>query len=403
MRLTYDQARAEITALIADVESFVSAVLSGRLSNTQPDSERVDLRPLLLGDTLALQVVAHGSGKAATTNHDWGAVPEVVEKLLDQGFANVTVTTTSQVWQCRVTRKRVALVHTQERTSEQRLEHDRVKARMLAPDEPLLIAVGISTSDGRIKASKHDKFRQIDDFLRVLAATVDKAIESGHLDVPSPQRPLRIVDLGCGHAYLTFAAYAWAERVRGWPARVMGVDRRVDSVQRNQSLAAQTGAMGMEFVVGDIADTPGLKAGAPDVVLALHACDTATDDALAWAVREKAAIILAAPCCHHDLQQQFERAPEPWTVLTKHGIVRERLLDLVTDSLRAAILREWGYRTDLFEFVSGEHTPRNIMLRAVRTGYSAEGSAAEREQLATMLGVEPALLQRLRDSAHKPM
>ena len=396
MRLTYDQARAEIAALIADAETLVSAVFSGRLSNTQPGSDRVDLRPLRLGDSLALQVVEQTGQQVATANQDWAAARGVVEEVLARGFANVTVTTTSQLWQCRFTRKRVALVHTEAQSSRQRLEHDRVKARMLPADEPLLVAVGISTEDGRVKASKQDKFRQIDDFLRVLAASVDKAIEAGHLDAPSAARPLRIVDLGCGHAYLTFAAYAWAQRVRGWPALVVGVDRRLESVQRNRALAEQTGAAGMQFVVGDIADTPGLDAGAPDVVLALHACDTATDDALAWAVRERAAIILAAPCCHHDLQRQFQQAPEPWGVLTRHGIVRERLLDLATDSLRAAILREWGYRAELFEFVSGEHTPRNIMLRAVRTGHVAADALGEREQLAQMLGVEPALLQRLR-------
>ena len=396
MRLTYDQARAEVGALVADAEALVSAVFSGRLSNTQPGSDRVDLRPLRLGDTLALQVVERDGAKVTTSNHDWATARGVVDAVLAHGFANVTITTTSQVWQCRFTRKRVALVHTQQQSSQQRLEHDRVKARMLPPDEPLLVAVGISTHEGRIKASKQDKFRQIDDFLRVLATTVDKAIESGHLEVPSEQRPLRIVDLGCGHAYLTFAAYAWAQRVRDWPTTVVGVDRRLDSVKRNQTLAEDTDAAGMEFLVGDIADTSGLDAGSPDVVLALHACDTATDDALAWAVREKAAIILAAPCCHHDLQRQFQQPPEPWAVVTRHGIVRERLLDLVTDSLRAAILREWGYRTDLFEFVSGEHTPRNIMLRAVLTGHMVAEAAGEREELARTLGVEPALLQRLR-------
>lgn len=398
MRLTLAEATTEITRRICDVNSLVGAVFSGRLSNASPNAERIDVRFVNLGRGTVMQVVMRSSAQATTMNHPLDAAVAVTQELINQGFAHVTITSRTEKWQCRFTRKRIALVHVEEGLSEPRLHHDAVKNRMLSVSHPLLRAVGIADQEGKLKPSKTDKYRQIDDFLRVLAATMDKAFDAGQLPQPSADRPLNIVDLGCGHAYLTFAAYAWATDVKGWPVQVMGVDRRVDSLRRNQELATRVGAHGMSFIAADIADAPFVGGETPHVVLALHACDTATDDALAWAVRHKAHIVLAAPCCHHHAQSQSAMTPEPWSLLARHGIVRERLLDLITDSLRAAVLRERGYRSDLFEFVGGEHTPRNIMLRAVKTGVRNLGARDERVELSKMWGIEPALLTRLGDS-----
>jgi hypothetical protein len=182
--------------------------------------------------------------------------------------------------------------------------------------------------------------------------------------------------------------------------RLTGVDLRADSRERNTALAAELGwAENVEFVAGAILDAP--VPPPVDVVLALHACDTATDDALAQAVRWRAPVVLASPCCHHDLQRQMKEAgsPAPYGLVSRHGILRERLGDVLTDALRAALVRQEGYRVDVLQFVAAEHTPRDTMLRAVRTDSPAGDAeaAAEYDELAKSWGVTPYLQTLLSD------
>jgi len=193
------------------------------------------------------------------------------------------------------------------------------------------------------------------------------------------------VDLGCGNAYLTFAAHSYLTRVRGLPVRMVGVDVKEQSYRHNTEVAERLGIAGsMSFLQGDIGSVT--LDEAPDVVLALHACDTATDDALARAVLWDASLVLAAPCCHHDVAAQLRRAPTPapYTLLTRHGILRERFADTLTDALRASVLRLMGYRVEVIEFVESQHTPRNTLLRATRTG--AAPSAGVREEFDDLVG-----------------
>jgi SAM-dependent methyltransferase len=208
-----------------------------------------------------------------------------------------------------------------------------------------------------------------------------------------------VVDLGCGNAYLTFAAHAFLSRVRRLPVTLLGVDRQPQLVARNNALAEELGLAGsVRFVPGDIGDVA--LDERPDVVLALHACDTATDDALARAVEWEASLVLAAPCCHHDIAAQLRRAPAPapYSLLTRSGILRERFADTLTDAIRASLLRLVGYRVDVIDFVDSKHTPRNTLLRAVRTGSSAPDAArAELDDLTTSWGVHPKLAALLDD------
>jgi SAM-dependent methyltransferase len=272
-------------------------------------------------------------------------------------------------------------------------EHDRVKARLLPEDDPVLRALGISDAHGRVKPSRQAKYRQVEEFLRELAASVDDALASGRI-APTVDRPLQVVDLGCGNAYLTFAAHAWLSRVRGLPVRVVGVDVKQQSRDHNTDVAAQLGVSDeVTFEVSGIDDVE--LAVAPDVVLALHACDTATDDALARGVGWGAALILAAPCCHKDISRQLREQPPPapYAVLIRDGILRERLADTLTDALRAALLRNHGYRVEVVEFVGSEHTPRNTLLRAARTGTPT--GKGEYDELAEAWGVHPKLADLL--------
>jgi SAM-dependent methyltransferase len=256
--------------------------------------------------------------------------------------------------------------------SDGRLSHDRVKQRLLDPGDPLFAVIGGNAA----------KRRQVDAFLRALAATL-----------PSELPPtLRVVDLGCGNAYLTFAAYRYLAG-RGVSVRVVGVDVREDQRVRNTAVAAELGCSDdVTFVAGTISDAE--LPFSPDLVLALHACDTATDEALARAVNWSAKWILAAPCCHHDIAAQLKGrpAPAPFGELTRHAIMRERFADVLTDSLRASLLRLNGYKVDVVEFIDSAHTPRNLMLRARQTG--ATPTPAQRDEydaLITEWGVTPAL------------
>jgi len=372
--------------LILDPDVLVRAVASGRQRGRQPRWRRVELRYVDLKAGRHLQVTAYDATQAHISNHLVGQpAREALDELLDEPFGNWHVETTTEQHAVRVTKKLEALVHTTARQQEVAVErgHDQPKARLLPEDDEVFKVLGLTDKDGRLKPSRQAKFRQVEEFLRQLDAAIADASRSGKLRRPTKARPLRIVDLGCGNGYLTFAAQRFLAEVRGMPVVVTGVDVKEQSRDHNSAVAAklaqEVGGYDADFVVGTI-DGVQLEEQ-PDVVLALHACDTATDDALARAVEWEAPLVLAAPCCHHDIAAQLRRAPTPapYAMLTRHGILRERFADTLTDALRASLLRLVGYRVEVVQFVESQHTPRNTMLRAIRTGNPVRGGSARRE------------------------
>jgi len=407
------RALTRMRGLVLDDQVLLRAVASGRQKGQTPRWRRVELRYVDLKGGRHLQMTAYDDTQAHISNHAGAAAREAVDALLDEPFGNWHVETVTETHQVRVTKKLEAMVHTGDRDtgssaesppdegsgSQQDRGHDRKKPRLLPEDDPVLVAVGISDEQGRIKPSRQAKYRQVEEFLRCLGPAVDDALSSGRLRTPTDQDPLRVVDLGCGNAYLTFAAWAYLSRVRGLPVHVTGVDVKAQSREHNSGLAARLGiGEQMEFVQGDISSAS--LATAPDVVLALHACDTATDDALARAVGWDASLVLAAPCCHHDVAAQLRRAPTPapYSLLTRHGILRERFADTLTDAMRASVLRLAGYRVEVIEFVESQHTPRNTMLRAVRTSGTPQASVRqELDDLVRTWNVHPALADLLAD------
>jgi SAM-dependent methyltransferase len=399
------RALARMRGLLLDDTVLVRAVASGRQKGETPRWRRVELRYVDLKAGRRLQVTAYDETQAHTSNHEPGPdARDAVDALLDEPFGNWHVETTTETHQLRVTKKLEAMVHTSARPEpvpddQEPRAHDRKKPRLLPEDHPVLRAVGIADEQGRVKPSRQAKYRQVEEFLRSLGPAVDDALASGRLRTPTADDPLRVVDLGCGNAYLTFAAHAYLRDVRGLPVHVVGVDVKQQSADHNAAVAEQLGIGDTAtFVVGDIAGAT--LPQPPDVVLALHACDTATDDALARAVTWEAPLVLAAPCCHHDVAAQLRRAPTPapYSLLTRHGILRERFADTLTDAVRAGVLRLVGYRVDVIEFVESKHTPRNTLLRAVRTGAEASPRVrAEYDELVRTWGVHPALAERLHD------
>jgi SAM-dependent methyltransferase len=399
--MTLEEALDRVRGMLLDPGTLVRAVASGRRRGERPTWRRVELRYVDLKAGRHLQVTAYDEAQAHTANHPVGEpAREAVDALLDEAFGNWHVDTTTELHQVRITKKLQALVHTRPREEavEASRGHDRDKDRLLPPDDPALVALGISDREGRVKPSRQAKYRQVEEFLRILDTSLRDAMEQGHLRTPTPEDPLRIVDLGCGNAYLTLAAHRFLAGVRGLPVRLTGVDVKEQSRSHSSALAAELG-IDAEFVVGTIAGAR-LDA-APEVVLALHACDTATDEALARAVEWGAAVVLAAPCCHHDIAAQLRRlpTPAPYAELTRHGILRERFADTLTDALRASLLRQRGYRVDVMQFVESRHTPRNTLLRATRTGGAAAGVREEYDALVAAWGVDPRLADLLGDSA----
>ena len=383
----------EVRALLLDADSLVRAVASGAQRGVAVPWRRAEVRYVDLAAGTRLQVELFDDRQAFTKNHD--DVSAAIAELLGIGFANWHVETTGETVQIRVNRKGRVLVNRSRRTESVEVDraHDRAKERLLPADLPVFGALGLTDAEGRVKPSRQAKFRQIEEFVRALASVVEDAVKTGKLRKPTVEDPWRVVDLGCGNAYLTFAAQAWLAE-SGHPAHVIGVDVKEQSKRHNAEVAAELGLTeAMSFVIGTIGD---IELEAPDIVLALHACDTATDDALAQAVRWQSPVVLAAPCCHNDIAAQIREvgAPEPYSLLVRDGIVRERLADTLTDALRAGLLRSLGYRVDVVEFIESAHTPRNSLIRAVRTGHPS--SREEYDTLVEQWQLKPRLGELLR-------
>jgi SAM-dependent methyltransferase len=390
-RISLEEAISQALLYFQSPEKIARVVLSGRRRNMQVTTDRIDIRPVIIKETLHFQV-STSDGRAVTTkNYPPTELP--INEYMHSGYANILIEGIEESFSLRITKKDEPLISITPGAGAVDLAHDKKKERLLDAADPFLREVGISDASGQIKPSKSDKYRQVEEFLRLLTPTLTSAIEAGHIAKPSTSTPLTIVDLGCGHAYLTFAAHQYLRSI-GMNVKVIGIDVRTASRDRNNEIAKKLGITdSIEFRAEEIAETTLVQA---DVAIALHACDTATDDAIAWAVRADAKLMMIAPCCHHDIQSQLSESPEPWSLITRHGIMRERLADLLTDSLRMQILKLRGYRVEAIEFIGGEHTPRNLMIRAVKTGAPVEAIEVTRyEEMIAAWKVKPALARLL--------
>lgn len=367
--------------LLLDTEGLVRAVAAGRRRGTQPVWARAELRPVDLRDGRQLQITTTDGRIPVTRNVTGEGAGQAVDELLAEPFGNWHVQTRDQVVQLRVTKRGEAQVHTGEQTAQAAdTAHDRARRHLIDSDDPLFTALGADAA----------KRRQVDAFLRQLAPVARR--------VRPDRRALRVVDLGCGNAYLTMAAHRYLAAEVDPQVQTLGVDIRPEMAERNARVAEQAGLTGLGFRAASIeeaAEDPQFQGA--DIVLALHACDTATDDALALAVRWQARGVLAAPCCHQDVQRQLGVAAGlPFPGLTRHPILRERFADVLTDTIRADLLRLLGHRVEVVEFIDSRHTPRNALIRAVHTGTAPTGRRiAEYTELVEAWQIRPALADRL--------
>ena len=262
-------------------------------------------------------------------------------------------------------------------------EHNRQKRYVLAEGLPVpfLVDLGVMTAEGKVVRSQYDKFRQINRFLEFIEDILPKLDKA---------RETTMIDFGCGKSYLTFAMYYYLHQLKGYPIRIIGLDLKEDVIERCNQLARRYEFEHLDFYCGDIASYEGVSQ--VDMVVTLHACDTATDYALEKAVRWGAKVILSVPCCQHELNGQIKN--ELLQPVLQYGLIKERMAALYTDAIRAELLEQMGYRTQILEFIDLEHTPKNILIRAVKEGAPKE-NGEELRQLLDFLQVQPTLYRLL--------
>lgn len=354
---------------------------------------RVSLRPVVIKDENKYQGEMTEDGRTQVKNFDLDGARAGLEEMLGQtGPRELHLITASGDLHVRITKKGKALISRSGRMARKvdaRQGHDRVKRQPLTAFDavPLLKTLGIADADGNIRASMRGKYDQVNEFLRIIDATI----------AAKPEKTLNIVDCGgCGRAYLTLAVYFYLTVVRGFDVKVCGIDKQADVIATARAMAdALDVSDRVIFVEGTLADSD--VPFDPDMVLSLHACDTATDEALARGIEWKCRYLLCAPCCQHELHKSL-KVGGPMRAVLRHGILRERLADLLTDTFRAQILRVLGFRVQVMEFVSADATTRNILLRAefsVKPGQQA--AVSEYLELRDFWEVTPWLETRLAD------
>ncbi|HAE22448.1 MAG TPA: SAM-dependent methyltransferase [Spirochaetaceae bacterium] len=375
--------------------------------------DKLRLKPVLIKGEKAYQIEEFRGPKAFQRNVDGDSLVQELASWLGQRFKRAEFKTAAGTMQILANRRGQLKLFSQAAatagaggsalTQPVEFSHNRAKDYILKEGAPVpfLIDLGVMKADGSVIKAKYDKFKQINRFLEFIE---DVLPELAAAAAEREDKTLELVDFGCGKSYLSFAVYHYLSTLKGLSLRVTGLDLKEDVIRSCQALAVRYGYKGLSFAVGDIADYSGVERA--DLVISLHACDTATDFALAKAVSWGARVILAVPCCQHELNAQLggrgaaaAKAPARVALASafKYGIVRERMAALLTDALRAELLESRGYRTQILEFIDMSHTPKNLLIRAVKraSGLSSEGSVEGYAALRDFLGAEPTLGREL--------
>lgn len=349
---------------------------------------KVEVKPVSLKSGLHYQFSYHERNKVKHENLMPADAIETLYDLFQSQFKQAYIRAARADYQALISKKfKVTILKKKPTKKRPELSHNRKKQYVLEEGTPVpfLQELGVMNAEGKVLAKKFDKFRQINRFLEMVRDIVP--------DLPKG-RELRIVDFGCGKSYLTFALYHYLRYVEELDIRVIGLDLKEDVIRHCSALAEKLSYERLRFQVGDIHHFEELEQ--VDMVVTLHACDTATDAALEKAVRWGANVILSVPCCQHELLKQIDN--ETMAPMFKHGIIKERFASLATDSIRAQLLEILGYRTQLLEFIDMEHTPKNVLIRSVK-GSSGNRDALIDEYLRfkTFLRADPALERALSD------
>ncbi|MBQ0138908.1 MAG: SAM-dependent methyltransferase [Kurthia sp.] len=338
-------------------EQLISATISQPRQKSN-DLKRIKLKPIELKGIYHIQIEYQYE---RILKHENILIEEMPNKMASffEDFRQMQGEFTEDNIQIQLSKKNKVLFKSTKNpeTKKVNLSHNRKKQYLLDPDiaHPFLIRLGVQSPDGKVKKQKYDKFKQINRFIEFI---------DDSLDYLPKDRTIRILDFGSGKSYLTFALYHYLKVIKGLDIRVTGLDLKKEVIEHCAQIAKDLQYDQLEFLVGDINDYNGESA--VDMVVTLHACDVATDMALSRAVKWKAQVILSVPCCQHELNRQLDSSP--LNVMLQHGLVKERFAALATDSIRAEILQLVGYDAQLLEFIDMENTPKNILIRAYKTG-----------------------------------
>lgn len=388
-----ENTRKFIDELAASLRSgtFVKLTL-GNYKGPDEHLQKLLVRRVKTSKGMRLFFLYRSDTRDTAKNFDLASGQELIAKALDGQFFSGHLFTTSNDLQLDIGKSGKSRLNTSKPTfsSAPSPAHDRTKHLHVNSGSFYLKALGITDDTGRVRDREQNKWRQINKFVEVLASLVDKS------DLRDRREP-RIVDMGSGKGYLTFAAYDYFQNSRKVDARVTGVDTKRELVDLGNGIAAASGFEGLKFVLGTIAD---YDVGNVDILIALHACNTATDDAIYKGIAAGADLIVVAPCCHQEIRPQI-RSPEMFRDILKHGVMLERVAETMTDGLRSLLLERSGYSTKLFEFIGTEHTPKNNMLVGTRSTKPRprDELASQIEDIKTFYNIREHHLEKLLDAA----
>ena len=344
-------------------DGMMLAVLSGQRKKEPDVPSRVRIRPVEIRGERVFQATATVGTKAIHKNYTLEEVLPYVEASLTDGFSQLQIQGQMKDGAVLVSKKGKQTIKTRPHEALEPVKiqsHNRVKQYILKEGIPVpfLVDLGVMNKEGKVHTHSYDKFKQINRFLEF----IEDILPSLQKD-----REVTILDFGCGKSYLTFAMYYYLKELKGYDVNIIGLDLKEDVIKKCSGLARKYGYEKLHFLQGDIADYEGVNK--VDMVVTLHACDKATDYALAKAVEWDAEVILSVPCCQHELNYRIQNdLLEP---VLKYGILKERMSALITDGIRAELLESEGYHTQILEFIDMEHTPKNLLIRAVKTGDKA--------------------------------
>ncbi|MBE5957421.1 MAG: SAM-dependent methyltransferase [Lachnospiraceae bacterium] len=372
----------KLNDLLADIldENLVKIIISGK-KNKESDTDKIKVRAVAIKGKIEFQITRYVGKQVLHSNETKNDAINKILNEMNTNFKQCQIETVDKDYSVLVSKKGKVTISSKNkkvRAAQCDLHHNRSKKYLLDPGVKVdfLVDLGVMTQDGKIVNQKYDKFRQINRFLEFINDILPQ------LD---KDRELTIIDFGCGKSYLTFAMYYFLKVLKGYDIRVIGLDLKEDVINNCNKLAKKYGYEKMEFIMGDIADFTGTDKA--DMVVTLHACDTATDYALDKAVKWGAKVIMSVPCCQHEVNAQIKNKElEP---ILKYGILKERLSAIVTDAIRAEILEANGYETQILEFIDMEHTPKNLLIRGIKTG--KKNKSEDYKKLIDDLNIDPTL------------
>jgi hypothetical protein len=368
-------------------QQFIKLTLSDRRDKSN-NLKNVFVKPVMLKSVYMLSFVYRHPTKDITKNYEVQEGIALLRDMLDKGFYKADLFTTANELHLTITKNGKSILTQKAGTTQQApvVEHDKTKKRYVKPENNIYLReLGITTTEGHVKGDKQDKFRQINKYVEIVEGIVNSSA------LPPD---FHIADMGSGKGYLTFALYDYLTNALNLKPQVTGIEVRKELVEKCNDIATKAGFSNLHFVTGSIesAELP-----AVDMLIALHACDIATDQAIYRGIKAGAKVIICAPCCHKQIRKLINPVND-LKAITKYGILEERQAEILTDTIRALVLEAFGYKTKVFEFISTEHTPKNLLIVGVKTGteIAANGAILEKiKNLKSLFGIEQHELEKL--------